>query len=142
MTDRIETSQPPVISLSGGRVKESSFADTMPLVVRDLREAKTTKPFVDVIWNLTKVCVWDCGVCCVDADHVRRVGNVIEIRTQGLEKTVAIPYERGAGSIYQQALRHQQQLGFELTLEQKLKVLDQALRPGEHHVDGHRRRFP
>jgi MoaA/NifB/PqqE/SkfB family radical SAM enzyme len=98
--------------------------DVEPIVVTDQRGRVPVKPFVDVIWNITKLCVWNCRMCCVDADYVRKAGDTIEIHTDGLSKTVTIPYERGAGTIYEQALKHQQRIGAELTLEQKLKLLD------------------
>lgn len=92
--------------------------------------AETLAPTVDLIWNMTLVCPWDCEVCCVDADHVRKVGNVIQIRSRGLSISQALDYRPNCGSIYDQAMVWRQQQGLELDFDSKLRVLD--------HLDGFR----
>lgn len=79
---------------------------------------------IDIIWNVTKVCSWDCAVCCVDADHVSRKNGSITIKTESLLKEHRIQAIEGQGGIFDQALHWKQKEGLELTLEQKLKVLD------------------
>lgn len=79
---------------------------------------------IDIIWNVTKVCSWDCAVCCVDADHISRTNGSITIKTESLLKEHKIQAIDGQGSIFDQALQWKQKEGLELTLEQKLKVLD------------------
>jgi MoaA/NifB/PqqE/SkfB family radical SAM enzyme len=49
---------------------------------------------------------------------------VIEIRTESLSKVERIPYQRGAGSIYMQAQAHYQRHKLELTLDEKLRVIE------------------
>lgn len=83
---------------------------------------------IDLIYNTTLVCPWDCAVCCVDAVHVQKRGSKVEIRSDGLANHLSIPIDRKQGSIYDQAALHRQSMGKELTLEKKLKVID--------HLDG------
>ena len=78
---------------------------------------------VDIIWNITKVCSWDCEICCVDADHVSRKNGSITMRTDSLENEHTFPFNADEGSIFDQAVRYKQRVGLELTLEQKLKML-------------------
>jgi MoaA/NifB/PqqE/SkfB family radical SAM enzyme len=79
---------------------------------------------VDIIYNSTLVCPWDCDVCCVDAVHVKRQGSEIHIRSEGLAKLEIIPLLRNEGSAYDQALRHRQSQGSELHLEDKKRIID------------------
>ncbi len=88
-------------------------------------------PFVDLIWNMTLVCPYDCAVCCVDAVHVRRRSGRIELRSKA--GTHSISRDAKAGSIYEQAGRFRQQRGLELDLAGKLRVLD--------HLEGFRPRL-
>jgi MoaA/NifB/PqqE/SkfB family radical SAM enzyme len=85
-------------------------------------------PKVDIIWNSTLVCPHDCAVCCVDAIHVTRRGDSIKIRSKGLTAVEEIAYVKGNGSIFDQALAYRQRRGLELSLAEKLRVLD--------HLDG------
>lgn len=77
---------------------------------------------VDLIWNMTLVCPYDCAVCCVDAVHVRRHSKLIELRSQAGSRS--IERDPSAGSIYEQAGRFRQQQGLELGIDGKLRVLD------------------
>lgn len=86
--------------------------------------------FVDIIWNVTLVCPWDCEICCVDAVHVSKKQQVIQLRSRGLSQTDTIAYRPGEGSIFDQAMRQRQQEGKELSFEQKLQIL--------HHLEGFR----
>lgn len=79
---------------------------------------------VDIIWNTTLLCGWDCEVCCVDAVHVRRAGERIILRSKGLQHVEEHPFRRNQGSIFEQALRLRQAAGHELDLAGKLRVLD------------------
>src|SRR5690348_16148246 len=80
---------------------------------------------IDIIWNLTLVCPWDCKVCCVDAAHVAIKNDLIVIRSSGLSNEVTINRSLHPGeNIYEVALKHRQQAGLELTLAEKLKVLE------------------
>ena len=94
------------------------------MIPADSSQNTPTRPFIDLIWNLTSLCVWDCGVCCVDAAHVRRAGEMIEIRTSSLSKVQQIPYQHSAGSVYLQAQAHYQRHRMELTLDEKLRVIE------------------
>ncbi len=78
---------------------------------------------VDIIWNMTLICPWDCGECCVDAVHVaRRAGNVV-VRSSGLANVEFLQYDSSRGTIYEHVLRHRQHHGFELDLAGKRQVL-------------------
>lgn len=87
-----------------------------------MRQINSTK--LDIIWNITSICMWDCGVCCVDAVHVKTKNNVIEIKSESLNKTNKINYSKTNGSIFDQALESRISAGLELSLSEKLKVLD------------------
>lgn len=78
---------------------------------------------VDVIWNMTLICPWNCGECCVDAVQVlRRNGNVV-LLSEGLSVAESSPYDPSLGTIFDQALRDRQRRGLELDLVGKRTVL-------------------
>lgn len=83
----------------------------------------THKPVVDIIWNITLVCPWNCSVCCVDAVHVSRQNGHINLHSSGLQVKESIRATKD-GSIYDQAMAFRQQQGLELSYEEKIKVLD------------------
>ena len=83
-----------------------------------------TRRKVDVIYNTTLVCPWDCAVCCVDAVHVKKDGASIRIKSDGLTSLATLPFDAAAGSIYDQASRHRQKMGKELDLAGKLRIID------------------
>ncbi len=83
-----------------------------------------TRKRVNIIWNVTLVCGWDCKICCVDATHVTKHGDDITIRSKGLEHVEVIPYVPGEGNAFDQALKYRQQRGLELDLPSKLRVID------------------
>ena len=87
----------------------------------------TTLPPVDLIWNTTLVCPYDCAVCCVDAVHVSRRADRIEMRSEAGQQVIA--RSPSGGSIYEQAGRFRQREGLELDLPGKLRLLD--------HLDGY-----
>ena len=41
---------------------------------------------LDLIWNISLICPWDCHFCCTDAAHVERSGNSVRIREFGLSQ--------------------------------------------------------
>jgi len=84
--------------------------------------SKGMAPFVDLIWNMTLVCPFDCAVCCVDAVHVSRRGGRVELRSEAGQHVLA--HDPLAGSIYEQAGRFRQRKGLELDLAGKRRVLD------------------
>lgn len=81
-------------------------------------------PPVDIIWNVTRICPWNCEICCVDATHVTKRAGIITIASESLATIEKIPFENGKGSHYEQALAHVQGQGLELSLGQKLAVID------------------
>lgn len=83
---------------------------------------------VDIVWNTTLVCPWDCSCCCVDAVYVSKQGSRVILRSRGLELSESIPFDDTRGTIFDQAASKRQRDGRELTLAQKLRVLD--------HFDG------
>ncbi len=84
----------------------------------------TIAPEVDIIWNLTRLCPWDCSVCCVDAVHVERTSSShVSLRSQGLLQTQTLRLIPGV-NIYSTAQAHFQTKAIELNLTQKLRVLE------------------
>jgi MoaA/NifB/PqqE/SkfB family radical SAM enzyme len=78
---------------------------------------------IDIIYNSTLVCPWDCAVCCVDAVHVKKRGGLIEINSDGLRTLEHIQGIKGE-SIYDAAAKHRQSKGLELDIAAKRKVID------------------
>lgn len=79
-------------------------------------------PKMDIIWNLTRLCSWDCSICCVDAIQVRSEGGAINLRTDGLSRTDALAVD-GHLSKFSAAAAWLQARARELTLDRKLAVL-------------------
>ncbi|MCG8044455.1 MAG: radical SAM protein [Candidatus Thiodiazotropha endolucinida] len=90
---------------------------------------------IDLIWNISLVCPWDCNFCCTDAVHVRSVeGGKIELRERGLDSRVIINTAPEIGSHlkdegfrlnrYDYALIDRQRRGLELSYLEKRKVLE------------------
>jgi len=79
------------------------------------------RPKVDIIWNITRICPWDCAQCCVDAYHVRPAAGGVDIRFRGLSRTSTIPRQ---GRIFDDAAAAMRRLGLEISLEEKLAVLE------------------
>src|SRR5437016_1289425 len=78
---------------------------------------------VDIIWNITRVCPWDCAQCCVDAYHVTRDGDTVSVRHSGLAETITLPVV-GTKRIFDVAAAEMVRRGLELSLEDKLRVVD------------------
>lgn len=78
---------------------------------------------VDIIWNITLICPWDCDVCCVDAVHVAKRNGRIQIRSSSLTTTDTLAPLPGSGTIYDQAMKLRQSTGLELSFDQKIQVL-------------------
>ncbi len=77
----------------------------------------------DIIWNITRLCSWDCAVCCVDAIHVSRnkSGETIA-RIAGLSEEIKVG-EKNIES-FQSAQEYFQFRGMELSLDEKFKILE------------------
>jgi MoaA/NifB/PqqE/SkfB family radical SAM enzyme len=99
---------------------------------------RSERPRVDIIWNITLVCPWDCMFCCTDAAHVKRKDDYVLIRDRGLDRVIRVPYEttsRTSGTLtmlaeagvkanqYDIALAERQRSGLELDYPAKLSVL-------------------
>jgi MoaA/NifB/PqqE/SkfB family radical SAM enzyme len=78
---------------------------------------------VDIIWNVTLVCPWDCQICCVDAVHVTKRQGTITMRSQALSTTEQLPMT-GKGNHFEQAMKKRQEQGLELDLAGKLRVIE------------------
>jgi len=79
---------------------------------------------VDIIWNVTLVCPWDCAICCVDAVHVTKRGQQVLLKSHALTVAEETSYKTGTGTAFDQAMRLRQQQGLELDFDGKLRVLD------------------
>lgn len=82
------------------------------------------KPKIDVIWNVTRLCMWDCDVCCVDATHIKANAKEICLKSNSLQDSTIITRDRNVGDIYAQAEKYLQDSGQELSFKEKLTVLD------------------
>jgi MoaA/NifB/PqqE/SkfB family radical SAM enzyme len=78
---------------------------------------------VDIIWNITRVCPWDCAQCCVDAYHVTRDGDTVSVRHSGLAETITLSGV-GTKQTFDAAAAEMVRRGLELSLEDKLRVVD------------------
>jgi MoaA/NifB/PqqE/SkfB family radical SAM enzyme len=110
----------------------------MPTNSHLLRESGVRSPFnpttkraegdkarlVDLIWNMTLICPWDCKICCVDAVHARKRGGQIEVREDGLNSQENFQFTPGKLNVFEQAMLRRQQQGLELDLAGKLRILD------------------
>lgn len=104
------------------------------------------KPDLDIIWNVSLICPWDCEFCCTDAVNVTRSNGNIIIKSRGLEEIDYCKdkeyenwpyYLSGIGvspNYLDKALQYRQKQGLELTLNDKLKVLD-SLGAERIHID-------
>ena len=77
---------------------------------------------LDIIWNTSLVCPWDCDICCVDAVHVTSENGQISVKSNELQEQEYIPKINGE-SIWDTAAKFRQSQGLELNLEQKIQVL-------------------
>lgn len=88
---------------------------------------------LDIIWNITLVCPWDCEFCCTDAAHVVRENTNIIIKEYSLQNSSTVAgdvvlkfkekYPGVRPTKFDLALLDRQILGKELTYAQKIKVL-------------------
>lgn len=85
---------------------------------------QATGKAVDLIWNVTLICPWPCGNCCVDAVQVTKRDGQIYLRSHALTKVEVLSYDAGHGTLYDQAMALRQRQGLELDLAGKLRVLD------------------
>jgi MoaA/NifB/PqqE/SkfB family radical SAM enzyme len=104
---------------------------------------------VDIIWNISLVCPWDCSFCCTDAVHVKQIRGEISMREFGLnhhrsllideidddEPTLKRLKALGVKpNAFDLALYDRQKRGLELTYEQKIQVL-KNLSPRSAEID-------
>lgn len=88
---------------------------------------------LDIIWNTTALCGWNCTVCCVAALQVKQRNGKVLISSPELDRYEEIQADPAQGNMFNQALKHRQRQGRELTMEQKLLLLN--------HIEGHRVRL-
>ena len=79
---------------------------------------------VDIIYNTTLVCPWDCDICCVDAVHVKKDGKDVVLRSHGLIESEILERPDNKTSVYDVAAQHRQKMGLELDLAGKKTVID------------------
>lgn len=90
---------------------------------------------LDIIWNISLVCPWNCEFCCTDATYVKRENSKIIYRDNGLQNKVDVvtddkfftyfhnTYNRSP-DLFDEALYFKQKEGKELTLIHKLEILE------------------
>lgn len=76
-----------------------------------------------IIWNITKICGWDCEFCCIDAYHVSKKNSNVLLRTKCLTYEHRLLTERGM-NIFETAKEYLIRNKMELSLSDKLKVID------------------
>lgn len=84
---------------------------------------RKVKRKIDIIWNTTRICPWDCEICCVDAIEVGRQQQLIQIRSRALKDVEKFDRQNRETSIYDEAAARLQAHGLELSLSEKLQVL-------------------
>lgn len=102
---------------------------------------------VNIIWNMSFVCPWDCKFCATGAVQVKRNNNSIvmiesdsssEIEIENINlhhnEFKRILNEGITPNIFDMALHQRQKMGAELNYEQKIKVLDNIL-PTQAKID-------
>src|SRR6056297_856095 len=78
---------------------------------------------LDIIWNITSICGWDCEFCCVDAVQVEPGNGTATVKDDGLQNETEIEIAEGE-SAYQAGSDYLKEKGDELHFEEKLEVLD------------------
>jgi MoaA/NifB/PqqE/SkfB family radical SAM enzyme len=96
---------------------------------RRLAAVPARAPQLDIIWNVTSICGWNCAACCVSARQVTQRGGKVLISSPELDRHEVLAADPSQGTAFDQALRHLQRRGVELTLARKLEVLE--------HLAGH-----
>lgn len=90
----------------------------------------SNKKRIDVIWNSTLVCPWNCAKCCVGAIHVEVKSGLLRMSSSDLTTYTEVPVlgikPPGAKPQwkYDHAAKLRQEAGYELDLAGKLRVLD------------------
>ncbi|MEN4981381.1 hypothetical protein [Acinetobacter modestus] len=90
---------------------------------------------LDIIWNVSLICPWDCEFCCTDAVQVKRRDSKIIYRENSLSSTTDVKVDNALldfflkeynriPDFYDQALYFRQKEGKELKLEQKIQILE------------------
>lgn len=106
--------------------------------------------YVDIIWNITQVCPWNCMFCCTDAVQVTKKKKAILLKERSLQElriidpstyqygmynSLQLLQEKGIKpTLFDIALADRQQRGLELTYEEKLQVLNNLL-PASAKID-------
>jgi MoaA/NifB/PqqE/SkfB family radical SAM enzyme len=91
------------------------------------------KQVLDIIWNISLICPWDCEFCCTDAVHVTSNNNQIIAREHSLQSLNIVEnslkeifkkqYPNIPPTKYDLALIDRQALKKEPSYDQKLKIL-------------------
>lgn len=91
---------------------------------------------LDIIWNMSLICPWDCEFCCTDAVNVSRKDSHIILISRSLEEYdycteteidqwPSFLKELNISPNYLDiALFHRQKKGLELSLEEKIRILE------------------
>ncbi|MCX6952983.1 MAG: hypothetical protein NTV51_12575 [Verrucomicrobia bacterium] len=81
-------------------------------------------PKTDLIWNVSLVCPSDCSICCVDAVQPRKkAGGRVELYRDEHRTPETFELKQGE-NIFDASAHYLQHKGEELTLAEKLRVLD------------------
>lgn len=105
-----------------------------PVALIQANDARPRRKKVDLIYDTTPVCPWDCAVCCVDTLLVKKLGHELQIRSHGLDKIETFPLDKNYPNIYAQAPATRAARGEELDLSGKLSLIDN-LRDFDARID-------
>lgn len=100
-----------------------------------LNSTTASTTIIDLIWNISLVCPWDCHFCCTDAVHVTSsTTGLFELREKSLSDIRIVTRPNSLPSHLQPiarsvnrfdlALIDRQSRGLELSYEEKLRVID------------------
>lgn len=76
----------------------------------------------NIIWNINRICTFDCSICCVDAFYVKKKNSEIIINSNSLDEPIII--KRKSNSIFDEANVNLQKKGLELTLTDKFGIIE------------------
>lgn len=89
---------------------------------------------LDIIWNISLICPWDCEFCCTDAVHVKKDSSNIIMREHSLNNAIIVDkaleklfhdmYPQTTPTKFDLALLSRQISGQEPTFEQKQIILN------------------
>lgn len=80
---------------------------------------------IDIIWNISQICPWDCKFCCTDATKVYIDNNLTVLNENNLSNSIFIKSTNiKRSNAFNIALQDKQSRGLELTFPEKINILN------------------